>query len=171
MSNGFIRVRALVITQMQWSRVELEMPSPSGHNPDPLSIATPGLDVGAEQMHREFLADLPHLDEVRSEHARVVSDVSEPIETAKSLAREIQPLDEMLAELGGSLSAGKISIPLPSALPQDLVVERLSSDQGEIIRLIAPERFGGILRQFVLPEDKAIARAVWSEGELSLEII
>jgi len=143
----------------------------SGHASRPLGITTPGLDAGAEQMHAEFLADLPHLDEVRSEHARVVSDVSEPIATAKSLAREIQPLDEMLAELGGSLSADKISIPLPSALPQDLVVERLSSDQGEIVRLIAPERFGGILRQFALPEDKAIARAVWSEGELSLEII
>ena len=156
---------------MQWSRVEIEMLDAAGHAPRPLGIATPGLDAGAEQMHAEFLADLPHLDEVRGEHAKVVSDVSEPIETAKSLAREIQPLDEMLAELGGSLSADKISIPLPSALPQDLVIERLSSDQGEIVRLIAPERFGGILRQFALPEDKAIARAVWSEGELSLEII
>ncbi len=122
-------------------------------------------------MHAEFLADLPHLDEVRGEHARVVSDVSEPIETAKSLAREIQPLDEMLAELGGSLSSDKISIPLPSALPQGLVVERLSSDQGEIVRLIAPERFGGILRQFAMPDDRRLARAVWSDGELSLEII
>jgi len=56
------------------------MLGPSGHAPGPLSIATSGLDVGAEQMHEEFLADLPHLDEVRSEHARVVSDVSEPIE-------------------------------------------------------------------------------------------
>ena len=156
---------------MQWSRVEIEMLGASGHASRPLGIATPGLDAGAEQMHAEFLADLPHLDEVRGEHARVVSDVSEPIETAKSLAREIQPLDEMLAELGGSLSSDKISIPLPSALPQGLVVERLSSDQGEIVRLIAPERFGGILRQFAMPDDRRLARAVWSDGELSLEII
>ena len=147
------------------------MLGPSGRDPGPLSIATSGLDVGAEQMHEEFLADLPHLDEVRSEHARVVSDVSEPIETAKSLARDIQSLDEMLAELGGSLSADRISIPLPSAIPDGLVVERLASEQGELVRLIAPERFGGIMRQFTLPEDRVLTRAVWSEGELSLEII
>ncbi len=122
-------------------------------------------------MHAEFLADLPHLDEVRSEHARVVSDVSEPIEAAKSLAREIQPLDEMLAELGGSMSADSISIPLPSVLPDGLVVERLESERGELIRLIAPERFGGILRRFALPEDRKLARVVWSDGELRLEII
>ena len=73
---------------MQWSKVQIEMPGPSGHTPDPLGIATSGLDVGAEQMHEEFLADLPHLDEVRSGHARVVSDISEPIKTAKSLARD-----------------------------------------------------------------------------------
>ena len=147
------------------------MLGPSGHAPGPLSTTTPGLDVGAEQMHEEFLADLPHLDEVRSEHARVVSDVSEPIKTAKSLARDIQSLDEMLAELGGSLSADRISIPLPSAIPDGLVVERLASEQGELVRLIAPERFGGIMRQFTLPEDRVLTRAVWSEGELSLEII
>ena len=147
------------------------MIGPSAHATDPLGITTSGLDVGAEQMHEEFLADLPHLDEVRSEHTRVISDVSEPIEMAKSLAREIQPLDEMLAELGGSLSADRISIPLPSAIPDGLVVERLASEQGELVRLIAPERFGGIMRQFVLPEERALTRAVWSEGELRLEII
>ncbi len=171
MSNGFIRVRPLVMIQMQWSRVQVEMRGPGAHAPDPLGITTTGLDVGAEQMHEEFLADLPHLDEVRSEHTRVISDVSEPIEMAKSLAREIQPLDEMLAELGGSLSADRISIPLPSAIPDGLVVERLASEQGELLRLIAPERFGGIMRQFVLPEERALTRAVWSEGELRLEII
>jgi len=156
---------------MQWSRVQVEMLGPGGHSPGPLGITTPGLDVGAERMHEEFLADLPHLDEVRSEHARVVSDVSEPIETAKSLAREIQPLDEMLVELGGSLSADRISIPLPSVIPDGLVVERIASEQGELVRLIAPERFGGIMRQFILPEDRVLTRAVWSEGELDLEII
>ncbi len=122
-------------------------------------------------MHAEFLADLPHLDEIRSEHARVISDVSEPIETAKSLAREIQPLDEMLADLGGSMSADSISIPLPSTLPDGLVIERLESERGELIRFIAPERFGGILRQFAMPNDRRLARAVWSDGELRLEII
>jgi len=156
---------------MQWSRVEIEMLGASGHASRPLGIAAPGLNAGAEQMHAEFLADLPHLDEVRSEHARVVSDVSEPIEAAKSLAREIQPLDEMLAELGGSMSADSISIPLPSVLPDGLVVERLESERGELIRLIAPERFGGILRRFALPEDRKLARVVWSDGELRLEII
>tara|TARA_Y100000758_G_C15720156_1_gene300613 strand:- start:31 stop:501 length:471 start_codon:yes stop_codon:yes gene_type:complete len=156
---------------MPWSKVQIEMLGPSGHTPDPLGIATSGLDVGAEQMHEEFLADLPHLDEVRSGHARVVSDISEPIETAKSLARDIQPLDEMLAELGGSLSADRISIPLPSVIPDGLVLERFASEQGELVRLIAPERFGGILRQFALPEDRVLTRAVWSEGVLSLEII
>ncbi len=120
-------------------------------------------------MHEEFLADLPHLEEVRGEHAKVVSEISEPIEAAKSLARDIQPLDEMLAELGGSLSADRISIPLPSVLPEELVVERLANEQGDVVRLIAPERFGGILRKFALPEGSALARAVWSEGELSLE--
>jgi hypothetical protein len=77
----------------------------------------------------------------------------------------------MLAELGGSLSADRISIPLPSAIPDDLVVERLASERGELVRLIAPERFGGIMRQFALPEDRVLTRAVWSEGELNLEII
>jgi len=60
---------------------------------------------------------------------------------------------------------------LPSVIPDNLVVERLASEQGELVRLIAPERFGGIMRQFILPENRILTRAVWSEGELNLEII
>ena len=157
------------MVRMQWSRVQVEMPEAHGHGTS-LGVAAPGLDVGADRMHEEFLADLSHLDEVRGEHARVVSDVSKPIEAAKSLARDLQPLDEMLAELGGSLSADRVSIPLPSALPEELIVERLASEQGDVVRLIAPERFGGILRKFALPDGSALSRAVWSEGELSLEL-
>ena len=67
------------------------------------------------------------------------------------------------------MSADRISIPLPSTLPEELVVERLANERGDVVRLIAPERFGGILRKFALPEGSALARAVWSEGELSLE--
>ena len=56
------------MNSMQWSRVKVEMLVANGYAPGPLDITTSGLDVVAEQMHEEFLADLPHLDEVRSGH-------------------------------------------------------------------------------------------------------
>ncbi|MEC9263759.1 MAG: hypothetical protein VYD23_01500, partial [Candidatus Thermoplasmatota archaeon] len=56
----------------------------------------------------------------------------------------------------------------PSALPDGLIVEKLASDEVDIIRLIAPEKFGGVLRKFEMPEGRRLTGASWEEGVLSL---
>ena len=153
---------------MEWSRVEIEMHGASARATPSPGVEMPGLDASAEEMHAEFLADLYHLDDVRAGHDRVVSDVAAPVEMAKSLAREIQPLEDLLREFGGAHTDERITIPLPTALPDKLVVEKFAGDEGDVVRLIAPERFGGVLRKFELPEGRRLTGVSWGEGALSL---
>ena len=58
----------------------------------------------------------------------------------------------------------------PTSVPENLVVESINQEEGALVRLIAPERFGGIIRHFSLSEGDSIAGARWSSGRLVLEL-
>jgi hypothetical protein len=49
-----------------------------------------------------------------------------------------------------------------------VVVETLLEDRDQIVRLISPERFGGMLRTFRLPRGEAIMGANWEDGVLTM---
>ena len=155
---------------MQWSRIQVEMPSSSAVSDARLGVGESGLDATAEQMHDDFIGSIPHLDEVREEHHAVISELSQAMEAARAVSRELQPLGELLSELGGSMGEREITIPLPTAKPGELVIETMTEDGGELVRLIAHERFGGTIRHFSLTEGDSIVGARWSDGELVLEL-
>ena len=90
---------------MQWSRIQVEMPSSSAVSDARLGVGESGLDATAEQMHDDFIGSIPHLDEVREEHHAVISELSQAMEAARAVSRELQPLGELLSELGGSMGA------------------------------------------------------------------
>ena len=155
---------------MQWSRIQVEMPSSSAVSDARLGVGESGLDATAEQMHDDFIGSIPHLDEVREEHHAVISELSQAMEAARAVSRELQPLEELLSELGGSMGEREITIPLPTAKPGELVIETMTEDGGELVRLIAPERFWGTIRHFSLTEGDSIVGARWADGELVLEL-
>ena len=155
---------------MEWSRIQVEMPDSSAQTDARLDIGESGLDATAEQMHGEFMSSSPHLEEAMKEHESVISDLSKSIEASKTMSRDIQPVGEMLSELGGSIDGREIAIPLPTALPEELVVESMTQGGGALVRLIAPERFGGIIRHFSLAEGDSIVGARWSNDKLLLKL-
>ena len=169
MSNGFIRVSCFGVT-MEWSRIQVEMPDSCVEVDARLGVGESGLDSTAEQMHGEFMGSIPHLEEVKQEHQEVISDLSKSVMASKDMSRDIQPVGEMLSELGGSIDGREIAIPLPTALPEELVVESMTQGGGALVRLIAPERFGGIIRHFSLAEGDSIVGARWSNDELLLKL-
>ena len=169
MSNGFIRVSCFGVT-MQWSRIQVELPGSSAEADARLEVGESGLDATAEQIHSEFMVSAPHLDEVRQEHQSVISDLSNSVGASKTMSRDFRPVGEILSELGGTMGGREITIPLPTALPEELLVESVDQDGGALVRLIAPERFGGIIKHFSLGEGDSIVGAKWSNGKLVLEL-
>ncbi len=155
---------------MQWSRIYIEMPDSGSEKDAYLEIGNSGLDATAEQIHGEFMGSAPHLEEAMQGHESVMSDLSNSIEASKTMSRDFQSVGEILSELGGVMSGREISIPLPTSVPENLVVESINQEEGALVRLIAPERFGGIIRHFSLSEGDSIAGARWSSGRLVLEL-
>ena len=164
--GSFGSVRCMGVS-MPWSRIEIEVEDDEEESVglDPLKI---GLDVDAQQMHELFLGGLPHLSEVQDRHEEILDGVSSTVGDAKALARAAVPIGDFLAEIGGEWSGSEVRIPLPSSFPEGVVVETLLEEEEQIVRLIAPERFGGMLRTFRLPTGEAITGANWEDGVLTM---
>ena len=164
--GSFGSVRCMGVS-MPWSRIEIEVEEDEEESIglDPLKI---GLDVDAQQMHELFLGGLPHLSEVQDRHEEILDGVSSTVGDAKALARAAVPIGDFLAEIGGEWSGSEVRIPLPSSFPEGVVVETLLEEEEQIVRLIAPERFGGMLRTFRLPTGEAITGANWEDGVLTV---
>ena len=164
--GSFGSVRCMGVS-MPWSRIEIEVEDDEEESVgvDPLKI---GVDVDAQQMHELFLGGLPHLSEVQDRHEEILDGVSSTVGDAKALARAAVPIGDFLAEIGGEWSGSEVRIPLPSSFPEGVVVETLLEEEEQIVRLIAPERFGGMLRTFRLPTGEAITGANWEDGVLTM---
>ena len=151
---------------MDWVTQDIALPSQELSIPS-LVKSSLGFDVTAAEMHDQFLTDLPH-SEIIVNHQNVISDVLTPIESAKMNIREIMPLDEMLREFNGDKDEVGIRLELPSASPTEIVIKTMIDENQQIVRVLVPERFGGLLRTFRMPIDKEISTISWEDGILSL---
>ena len=143
---------------MEWTRVDVqsdaEVESIGG-----LADLKVGLDTDAETMHRGFLNELPHLSEVMEMHDSVVSDIE-----SRVISDSVSTLGEFVSEFEGEWSESEIRLPLKTADKSKFAIDTTIENDSQIVRVISPERFGGLIRKFRLPEGRSVSKAIW-EGE------
>jgi len=149
---------------MEWTRVDVQSESiidGIGGVGD-LKI---GLDTNAESMHKEFLGALPHLEEVQKMHGGVVSEIE-----SRVLIDSVSSLGEFVSEFGGEWSESEIRLPLPPYNKSELVLDTKKDNISHIVRIIAPETFGGMLRSFRLPKGRRVLGAIWEGDVISIKL-
>ncbi len=143
---------------MEWTRVDIqsdaEIESIGG-----LADLKVGLDTDAESMHRGFLNELPHLSEVMGMHDSVVSEIE-----SRVLSESVSTLGEFVSEFGGEWSESEIRLPLPSTNKNEFTIDTTNDNDSQIVRIISPERFGGLIGSFRLPKERRVSEAIL-EGE------
>ncbi len=143
---------------MEWTRVDVrsdsEIESIGG-----LADLKVGLDTDAESMHRGFLNELPHLSEVMEMHDSVVTEIE-----SRVLSDSVSTLGEFVSEFGGEWSESEIRLPLPTTNKNEFTIDTTNDNDSQIVRVISPERFGGLIRSFRLPKERRVSGAIW-EGE------
>jgi len=143
---------------MEWTRVDVQSDAEIGAIGG-LADLKVGLDTDAESMHRGFLNELPHLSEVMESHNSVVSEIE-----SRVMSESVSTLGEFVSEFGGEWSESEIRLPLQATNKSELAIDTTIENDSQIVRLISPERFGGLIRTFRLPEGRSVAKAIW-EGE------
>ncbi len=145
---------------MEWTRIDVQSDEGIIEGIEGLSDLKVGLDTDAESMHQEFLGALPHLSEVQEMHGEVVSEIE-----SRALSDSVSTLGQFVSEFGGEWSESEIRLPLPIAIRNGVTIDTKREEESEIVRIVSPERFGGLLRSFRLPEGRSVTGAIW-EGEV-----
>ncbi len=150
---------------MEWTRVNVQSDDDSIEDSSDFEDLKIGLDTNAESMHESFLKSMPHLSEVQERHILVVSEIE-----SRALSSTVSSLGDFLSEFGGEWSESEIRVPLKAEIREGVVVDSKDEDGGQLVRIISPERFGGLLRSFRLPEGRRIVGASWEGEILSIKV-
>ena len=143
---------------MEWTRVDIQ--SDTGiEATGGLADLKLGLDTDAESMHMGFLNELPHLSEVMEVHNSVVSDIE-----SRVMSDSVSTLGEFVSEFGGEWSESEIRLPLKTTNKRGFAIDTSIENESQLVRVVSPERFGGLLKTFRLPEGRSVSKAIW-EGE------
>ena len=127
-----------------------------------------GLDVDAESMHQRFLADLPHLESAKSNHNEILTQISGKIEHSKKHTRTFDSDSVAFDELDKESAKAGFDINLDIGSLTGLTVTTSIDDERRLVRVIAPERFGGMIRTLSVPSTMDVESAKISDGVLHL---
>ena len=127
-----------------------------------------GLDMDAETMHQRFLADLPHLESAKNNHTEVLTKISDRIYEAKTHSRSLDSQSVAFEELDRDTAKEGFDIILDKGSLSQLSVTTAIDDGRRLIRVIAPERFGGMIRTLSVPSTMDVESAIISDGVLHL---
>ena len=127
-----------------------------------------GLDIDAETMHQRFLADLPHLESAKNNHNEVLTQISGRIDESKINSRSLDSDSIAFDELDREAAKAGFDIHLDMDSLTELSVTTSIDDGRRLVRVIAPERFGGMIRTLSVPASMDVESAIISDGVLHL---
>ena len=149
-----------------WRKVEVEGSKTLGEELD--DNLDRGLDIDAETMHQRFLADLPHLESAKSNHNEVLTQISGRIDESKEHSRSLNSQSVAFEELDRKAAKAGFDIDLDTDSLTELSVTTLIDDGRRLVRVIASERFGGMIRTLSVPASMDVESAIISDGVLHL---
>ena len=153
---------------MEWSRIEVESAEENGKITDSLHEYSLGLDGDAEASHREFIASTESFSNLRKKHMEFLEKGVQNIENSRENSREIHSINTLVDIFEGEWNSSEISLPIETLEPEKIILEKAELSGIEYIRLIIPEKFGGIINTFGLPDGASINSAEWNQGKLKL---
>ena len=149
-----------------WRKVEVEGSKTLGEELD--DNLDRGLDIDAETMHQRFLEDLPHLESAKSNHNEVLTQISGRIDESKEHSRSLDSQSVAFEELDRKAAKAGFDIDLDTVSLTELSVTTSINDVRGLVRVIAPERFGGMIRTLSVPASMDVESAIISDGVLHL---
>ena len=155
---------------MEWRAVELDVLAVENEHSEPEPILG-GLGASPSDLHDAFVADLPHLSEVRSAHSEILQTVSGNVEEHFAVIQSLQSADIAIGNLGGYREGESLVLPLSGAIQELVQLEIASRGQTTAIKLSVKGEDGtDLTRTFTLPIGTQLGQAGWRGDELILNL-
>jgi len=149
-----------------WRKVEILGSETLGEELD--DTLDRGLDIDAETMHKRFLADLRHLESAKNNHNEVLTQISGRIDESKTNSRSLDSDSVAFDELDREAAKAGFDISLDMDSLTELSVTTSIDDGRRLVRVIAPERFGGMIHTLSVPASMDVDSAILTDGILHL---
>ena len=151
-----------------WQRHEIKILDKGTMVEPYLQISTKGLDTNAQNLHQNFITNLPHLSEVRGDHMELVSKISSDIGDTKIKIRDLSSTDDILNEFDGEINEKGICLPIKIRSADDIIIQSRMENENQIVQIISSNINGGIFRSFVMPDDCRINSITSENGILEI---
>ena len=153
---------------MEWVKVSI-MPEESNAHPKHALLDTHNsLDSDASASHRKFFSDIPHMTEVIDNHERSTKKVLIPGNDSLGGYDSIKLFEERVTAIGADSLGDGLEIPLSRTVREEVLLQEATTESGQLIRLVAPEKFGGRIESFMLPNGTTLNEAFWDGDRLKI---
>ena len=98
----------------------------------------------------------------------MMSEISDAIESDKISSRENRSLDLFLSDVGGILDGSIIKVPLATDFPTEIIVQTCRNENTNLVRVLSPEIFGGMIETFEIGKNQKISSGKWVNNILEL---
>ena len=153
---------------MEWVRVSIGEEESNVPPMPALSGSYDGLDSDASSSHQRFFSNIPHMTEVIDNHERSTRKVLLPGNDSLGGYGSIKSFEERVTAIGAESLGDGLEIPLSKSVREEVLLQEATTESGHLIRLVAPEKFGGIIESFKLPTGTTLDEAFWDGDRLKI---
>ena len=152
---------------MEWTGVSIRMEE--GNLPQtPALSESVGLDTDALSSHQRFISSIDHMAEVIDNHEK--STKRELLTGMDSLGGfdSIRSFQDGVSSIGAESIGNALEISLSKFVMGDVLLHKMTTESGQAIRLVVPEKFGGRVESFMLPDGAVVGDAFWNGDILKI---
>lgn len=153
---------------MEWVRVLIGEEESTDPPMPALTGLHNGLDSDASASHQRFFSDIPHMTEVIENHKRSTKKVLVPGNDSLGGYGSIKLFEETVTAIGTDSLRDGLEILLSKTLREEVLLQEATTESGQLVRLVAPEKFGGRIESFVLPNGTTLNEAYWDGDRLKI---
>ena len=167
-SEQWVHVRPSLALLMEWVRVSIGEEKITNPRMPALTGSHNGLDSDASASHRKFFSDIPHMTEVIDNHERSTKKVLIPGNDSLGGYNSNKLFEERVTAIGADSLGDGLEIPLSRTVREEVLLQEATTESGQLIRLVAPEKFGGRIESFMLPNGTTLNEAFWDGDRLKI---
>ena len=167
-SEQWVHARPSLRRFMQWARVSIGEGESSVPPMHVLSGSDNGFDSDASASHQRFFSSIPHMTEVIDNHERSTKNLLIPGNESLGGYVSIKSFEERITKIGPESLGEGLEIPLSKSVREEVLLQEAHTESGDIIRLVAPEKFGGRIESFKLPSGTTLNEAFWDGDRLKI---
>ena len=167
-SEQWVHARQSLPLFMDWVKVSIEERESNVSTVPALLGSDDGLDSDASSSHQRFFSEIPQMTEVIDNHERFTRRVLVPGNGSLGGYSSIESFEERITAIGTDSLGDGLEIPLSKSVRGEVLLQQAITESGHLIRLVAPEKFGGRIESFKLPTGTTLNEAFWDGDELKI---